>query len=94
MAYQTLLGGPKARELSVGKVLLAHRAGQTVTVQPYRAQWSGMRFRHLPEYQDPGGGYLDEAGGWPVTKETVRHEAPVLQEELLMGGGLSHGPAR
>ena len=78
----------------MGKVLVNHRAEQTVTVQPHRAQWSGMRIRHLPQYQTPGGGYVDDAEGRPVAKGTVRYEALVLQIELLVGGELSHVSSR
>ena len=51
VAYQTVLGGPQARQLTVGKVLVNHREGQILSVQPYGAKWSGVCLQHTPLFQ-------------------------------------------
>ena len=80
-----MLNGPRARELTIGKVLVNERAGHTVMVQPYGAQWGGVRIVHRPLYQTPEG-YSAEPGP-RIAKELVRYEALVTQVETLAGGG-------
>ena len=92
VAYQSKTGGPRSRDLTVGKVLVNLRQEQSVTVQPYRGQWSGMKVVHLPQFQTPNG-YSDSPVP-NIAKEQVRYEALVLQVELLVGGELTHGSAR
>ena len=92
VAYQTVLNGQRARELTVGRVLVNMRDDKTVLVQPHVGRWSRVRVIHLPLYQTANG-YVTEVGP-TIAKETVRYEALVSQVELLHGGELSHGSTR
>ncbi|MEC8021486.1 MAG: integrase zinc binding domain-containing protein, partial [Pseudomonadota bacterium] len=71
VAYQTVPSGPKAKELTVGKVLSNDREGQTVQIQPHRAQWSLVKIVHRPLYQSRDGQVVAPIG--VAAADTVRY---------------------
>lgn len=92
VAYQTVFEGYRSKELTIGRVLVNDRDQQTVVVQPYEAQWSGIRVVNRLCYQTPFGYTLVPCSA--EAKETTRYGALVSQVELLTGGELTHGCAR
>ena len=92
VAYQTRLNGERARELTIGKVIVNHRVGMEVILQPYKGVWVGARVVHKPLYQTPEG--YTTAENLNPAKETIRYEALVLQVEQLAGGELAYGCSR
>ena len=55
VAYQTVIGGPASKELTVGRVLVNHRGDQQISMQPYNGKWSGVRLIHVPLFQTTEG---------------------------------------
>ena len=92
MAFQTIADGPASKQCSIGRVLINDSENQTITVQPYEAQWSGARLAHRPLFQTPYGQTI--VPGPTEAQRSVRYEAPVLEVELLAGGELSHGSTK
>ena len=92
VAYHVCFQGPKSKNLQIGRVLVNDRDRQTVMLQPYEGQWSGIRIAHRPYYQTNAGYSLEP--GPDEAKETVRYDALVSQVELLTGGELTQGCAR
>ena len=92
VAYQTILNGSDARDLTIGKILVNHRGEQQVTLQPYSNEWERVRVVHRPQYQTTHG--YTTVLVTSVAKETIRYEAMVLQVELLVGGELAYSSAR
>ena len=75
VAYQTVPQGPKAKDLTVGKVQANDRDGQTVLVQPHRARWLYVKITHELLYQGREG--LQTKPGGREAVDTVRYEALV-----------------
>ena len=84
VAYQTVPQGPRAKQLSIGKVQGNDRDGQTVLVQPHRARWLYVKIVHEPLYQEREGQTTKPTGKEAV--DSVRYEALVKTVSLLKDG--------
>ena len=80
VAYQSVPTGQRRRELRVGKVMANTRKEQKVTVQPCKGVWSGVKVKHVLQFEGRGGHF--DTGGMPA-REMIRYEALVLHVELL-----------
>ena len=81
MAYQAVPQGPKAKQLSLGKVPTNNRDDQSVLVQPYESQWMFVKIVHVPLYQSREGTTTEPTGMDAV--DTVRYAALVKTVQLL-----------
>ena len=76
----------------MGKVLANDRAGQTITVQPYRSSWLYVKIVHRPLYQGSSGHTTTPTG--KDATDTVRYEALVKRVSLLKDGEIGHSDSR
>ena len=92
VTYQTYHNGPKAKSLSVGKVIANQRPDRAITVQPHEAYWTGTRVAHRPLFQCDHSRTTEQ--GPHAAKDTVLYAALKQQVELLAGGELTHSSSR
>ena len=92
VAYQTYHNGPKAKSLTVGKVIANSRPDKSVTVQPHEGYWTGVRVAHRALYQCDHPRTTVESP--LIARDTILYAALKQQVELLTGGELQHSSAR
>ena len=62
VAYQSIFEGPRAKDLTIGRILNSHREEQMILLQPCAPLWQQTRIVHKPLYVSPYCETLDSRG--------------------------------